>query len=103
MQGVGREAPGHPFIYDDDARTGTNLPAACVVYPVHRVLVHQEESLTVLLNAGLQAIGSGYGPVAAVRSAVREKDPLAALSTNDETGFPYIRKYKNGECLRLTS
>jgi hypothetical protein len=36
-------------------------------------LVHQKEGVTVPLDAGLQAIGGGYGPVAAVRSAVARK------------------------------
>ena len=31
MQSIGGEAAGHPFVHDDDARAGANLPAACVV------------------------------------------------------------------------
>src|SRR5205814_7512937 len=40
MQGVGGEASGHPFVHDDEARVGPDLPAARVVYPIHRILVH---------------------------------------------------------------
>src|SRR6266446_9690257 len=50
MQGVGAEAPGHPFVHDDDARAGANLPAARIVYPAHRILVHQKQGVTKLLN-----------------------------------------------------
>jgi len=31
MQSIGGEAAGHPFVHDDDARAGANLPAARVV------------------------------------------------------------------------
>jgi len=51
-----------------------NLPAARVIYPVHCILVHQEEGVAVTLNAGLQAIGGGYGTVTAGRSTVHKKD-----------------------------
>jgi hypothetical protein len=102
MDSVCSEAAGHPFVHDDNARAGANLPAARVVYPIHRLLVHQEESVTVPLNAGLQAIGGGYGPVAAVRSAVHEKESLAPLSAEDKAGLHYIRKHKNGDCSRFT-
>src|SRR5207249_11295824 len=40
MHGVGGEAASHSFVHDDDAGAGADLPAACVVYPIHRVLVH---------------------------------------------------------------
>src|SRR6266487_691902 len=57
MQGVGSEAPGHSLVHDHHAWTSADLPAARVVYPVHRLLVHQKKRVTVLLNAGLQAVG----------------------------------------------
>src|SRR5205823_13665626 len=102
MHGVGGEAAGHSFVHDNDARAGPDLPAASVVYPIHRLLVHQEEGVTVFLNAGLQAIGGGYGPVAAPRLAVHEKNSFAPLSAKDETGFDHVRKNKNGDCSRFT-
>ena len=101
MHGIGAEAPRHSFIDDDDARAGADLPAARVVYPIHRLLVHQEEHVTVFLNARLQAIGGGYGPVAAARLAVHKKNSFAPLRTKDEAGFDYIRKNKNGRCFSL--
>jgi hypothetical protein len=39
MQGVGVEAPCHPFVHDDHARTGADFPATRVVYPIHRLFV----------------------------------------------------------------
>src|SRR2546423_9527656 len=102
LQGVGCEAASHPFVQDDDARAGADLPAARIVYPVHRILVHQEKGVTELLNAGLQAIGGGYSPVATAGLSAREKDSLTSLSANDEAGFDYIRKHQNGGCSRLT-
>jgi hypothetical protein len=33
---------------------------------------------------------------------VHEKDSLAPLSAEDEAGFHYIRKHKNGDCSRFT-
>src|SRR5438132_9566700 len=63
MHGVSGEAASHSFVHDDDARAGADLPAACVVYPIHRTLVHQEEGVTVFLNASLQAIRGGHRPV----------------------------------------
>src|SRR5438045_4730446 len=102
MHGVGAEAAGHSFVYDDDAGAGADLPAAGVVYPVHRLLVHKEEGITVLLNTGLQAVGCGYGPVAPARLAVHEKNSLAALTAKDEAGFDDIWKYQNGDCFRFT-
>ena len=102
MDGVGGEAASHSFVHDDDARAGADLPAARVVYPIHRLLVHQEERITVFLNARLQAIGGGYGPVAAARLAVQEKNSFAPLSAKDEAGFDDIRKNKNGDCFRFT-
>src|SRR6266480_7050259 len=101
MHGVGGEAARHSFIHDNDAGAGADLPAASVVYPIHRLLVHQEEGVTVFLNAGLQAIRGGYGPVAAIRLAVHEENSFAPLSAKDETGFDYIRKNKNGDCFRF--
>src|SRR2546429_5309174 len=65
---------------------------------VHRILVHQKEGVTVPLNAGLQAVGSGYGPVSAPRLSVNEKDSLATLSAKDEPGLHHVWKHKNGEC-----
>jgi hypothetical protein len=97
MQGIGGKAAGHPFVHDHYARTGANLPAACVVYPVHRLLVHQEECITVSLNAGLQAIGGGCSAIASARLTVEEKDALAFLRTKDEPGFDYLWKDKNGD------
>jgi hypothetical protein len=102
MQGVGGEAPGHPFIHNDDARTSANLPAARVVNPVHRVSVHQEEGVTELLNAGLQAIGSGYGSVTAARSAMHEKNSFSPLRAKDEASFDYIWKHKDSDSFRFT-
>jgi len=102
MQGVGGEAAGHLFVHNDDARASANFPAARVVYPVHRILVHQEEGVTVPLNAGLQAVGSGYGPVSAPRLSVNEKDSLATLSAKDEPDLHHVWKHKNGECFRFT-
>src|SRR5437660_82404 len=102
MYRVCSEAAGHPFVHDDNARAGADLPAARVVYPIHRLLVHQEEGVTVPLNTRLQAIGGGRGPITAVRFAVHEKNSLAPLSAKDEAGFDYIRKHKNGDCSRFT-
>src|SRR6266699_4317448 len=102
MQGVGGQAPGHTLVHDDNAGPSANLPAARVVYPVHRVLFHQEEGVTELLNAGLQAIGGGYGSVAAARPAVHEENSLPSLRAKDEASFDYIRKNKNGHCSRFT-
>src|SRR6266498_3737061 len=99
MHRVGGEAAGHSFVHDHDARAGPDFPVARVVYPIHRVLVHQEEGVAVFLNAGLQAIRGGYGPVPATRLAVHEKDSLTSLRTKDEAGFDYIRKHKNGDSL----
>src|SRR5204863_4330705 len=100
--GVGGEAPSHSLVHNDDARAGADLPAARVVYPIHCLLVHQEEGITVLLDTGLQAIGGGYGPIAAPRLAVHEKNSLASLSAKDEAGFDHVRKNKNGDCSRFT-
>ena len=102
MDGVGSEAAGHSFVYDVNARTRADLPAARVVHPIHRLLIHQEEGVAVFLDAGLQAIGGGYGPVAAARLAVHEKDSLTSLRSKDEAGFDDIRKNKNGDCFRFT-
>ena len=52
MEGVSREVTGHAFVHDDDARAGANLSPARVVYPVHCILIHQEEGVTEFLNAG---------------------------------------------------
>src|SRR5260370_24093410 len=38
MNGIGGEAAGHPFVHDDDTGAGADLPAARVVYPIHRLL-----------------------------------------------------------------
>jgi hypothetical protein len=65
-------------------------------------LVHQEEGVAVFLDAGLQAIGGGYGPVAAASLAVHEKDSLTSLCSEDEAGFDDIWKNKNGDCFRFT-
>src|SRR6266436_4453008 len=102
MDGIGGEAARHSFVHDDDTRARADLPAARVVYPIHRLLVHEEEGVTVFLDAGLQAIGGGYSPVAAARLAVDEKDSLASLRAKDESGFDDIRKNKNGHCFRFT-
>src|SRR5206468_5427920 len=40
MHCVRSEAAGHPFVHDDDAWASANFPAARVVYPIHRLLVH---------------------------------------------------------------
>ena len=101
MQSTGGEAAGHPFVHDDDARAGANLLAARVVYPVQRLLVHEKEGVTVLLNAGFQAIRGGYGPVATPGLSVHEKYSFAPLRTKDEAGLDYIRKNKNGHCFRF--
>jgi hypothetical protein len=103
MKGVGREAAGHSFVYDDDARAGADLPAARVVYPVHGVLVHQEKGVTVLLNTSLQAIGSGYGSVSPAGLTTHKKYSLTSLGANDESGFYYIWKDKNGGCVGFAS
>ena len=73
MHSIGGEAAGHPFVHDDDARPGADLPAARIVYPIHRILVHQEKGVTELLNAGLQTIGGGHGPVATAGLSPRTK------------------------------
>src|SRR5947199_10587019 len=95
---VGGEAAGQLCILNDGARTSAYFHAPRVVYPLHRILVHQEEGVTVPLNAGLQAVGSGYGPVSAPRLSVNEKDSLATLSAKDEPGLHHVWKHKNGEC-----
>src|SRR5438105_14103999 len=59
---------------------------------------NQEKGVTELLNAGLQAIGGGHGPVATAGLSAHEKDSLPFLSANDEAGFDYIRKHQNGGC-----
>src|SRR5439155_23256249 len=100
MHGVGGEVAGHSFVHDDNARTGADLPAASVVYPIHRLLVHQEEGVTVFLDTRLQAIRGGYGPVAAARLAVHEENSFATLSAKDEAGFDDVRENKNGQCFR---
>src|SRR2546423_11936020 len=102
LQGVGCEAARHPFVHDDDARAGADLPAARIINPIHRILVHKEKGVTELLNAGLQAIGGGYGPVATAGLSAHEKDSLPSLSANDEAGFDYIRKHQNRSRSRLT-
>src|SRR5437899_12013633 len=102
MQSIGGEAAGHSLVHDDHAWACANFPSASVVYPVHRLLVHQKKRVTVLLNAGLQPIGRGYGPVAATRLAVHEKDSLAPLSAKDEASFDYIWENKNSDCSRFT-
>src|SRR5437899_1706987 len=102
MHGIGGEAAGHSFIHHHDAWAGADLPAPRVVYPIHRILVHQEEGVTVLLNAGLQAVRGGYGPVPAARLAAHEENSLTSLCAKDEAGFDYIRKNKNGHCFRST-
>jgi hypothetical protein len=102
MQGVGGEAPGHSFVHDDDAGPGANLSAARVVYPVDSVLVHQEQGVTVFLNAGLEAIGSSHGPVPTLGLSAHEKNSFAALRAKDEAGFDYIRENKNSRCFRFT-
>ena len=101
MDGIGGEAAGHSFVHDDNARAGADLPAARVVYPIHRILVHQEEGVTVLLNAGLQAIGGGYGPVATAGLSAHEKDSLPSLSANDEAGFDYSGNTRTAAALDL--
>src|SRR5262249_47566648 len=101
MQGIGAEAAGHPFIHDDDARAGANLPAARVVYPIHCILVHQEESVSVLLDAGLQPIRSGYRPIASSGLAALKKNSSALLPADDETGLHDFRKHKNGDGFRF--
>jgi hypothetical protein len=73
MRRVGSESAGHSFVHDDHARSRANLPAPGVVYPAHRLLVHQEECVTVSLNASLQAKGAGYGPVSTAWPAVCRK------------------------------
>src|SRR6266536_4404649 len=102
MQCVGGKAAGHSLVHDDNAGTRTNLPPARIVYPVDRFLVHQEQGVTVFLHAGLQAVGRGYRPISAVRMAVHEKNSLAPLSAKDEPGFHYIRKNKDGRCVRFS-
>ena len=102
MQSVGAEAPGHTLVHNDDARASANLPAARVVYPVHCVLVHQEEGVAVTLNASLQSVGGGYGPVATPRLSVHEENSLASLSAKDEARFHHIGENKNGDCSRFT-
>src|SRR2546423_6868070 len=102
MEGVGGEAARHPFVHDDDARAGADLPAARIINPIHRILVHKEKGVTELLNAGLQAIGGGHGPVATAGLSAHEKDSLPSLSANDEAGFDYIRKHQNGGRSPLT-
>src|SRR5438876_775599 len=74
MHGVGGEAAGHSFVHDDDARAGPDLPAARVIYPIHRLLIHEKECVTEFLSTGLQAIGGGYRPVAPRRFSMNEQD-----------------------------
>src|SRR5947207_11233104 len=100
MHGVGGEAAGHSFVHEDDARAGADLPAAGVVYPIHCLLVHQEEGVTVFLDTRLQAIRGSYRPVATARLAVHEENSLAPLSAKDEAGFDYVGKNKNGQRFR---
>src|SRR5882724_5023123 len=102
MHGVSGEAARHSFVHDNDARAGADLPATRVVYPIHRLLVHEEEGVTIFLNAGLQTVGGGHGPVAAVRPAVNEENSFAPLRPKDESCFDYIRKNKHGHCFRFT-
>src|SRR5438105_10549003 len=80
MHSIGAEAAGPALVHNNNARAGADLPAAGVIYPIHRILVHQEEGVAVFLNARLQAIGRGYGPVAAARLTVHEENSLATLS-----------------------
>jgi hypothetical protein len=53
------------------------------------------------LNAGLQALRGGYGPVAAVGLAVHEENSFAPLCAKNEPGFDDIRKNKNGDSLSV--
>ena len=53
VQCVCGKAAGHPFVHDHYARAGADLLTAGLVNPIDRSLVHQEESVTILLNAGL--------------------------------------------------
>src|SRR5712675_290914 len=102
MQGISAETASHSFINDDDARAGANLPAACVVYPVHGFLVHQKQSIAIFLNTRLQTIRCCHCPIAASRLTMYEKDSLAALRANDEPSFHHIWKHKNGDYLRFS-
>ena len=47
MHGISGETSSHSFIHDENAPAGANRPAARVVYPVHRILVHQEQSVAI--------------------------------------------------------
>jgi len=93
---------GHPFVHDDNARAGCQSPSRACCLPSPPPLVHQEESVTVPLNAGLQAIGGGYGPVAAGRSAVHEKDSLAPCAPMMKPALTTSGNTKNGDCSRFT-
>ena len=87
MHGIGSEAAGHSFVHDDDARAGADLPAARVIYPIHRLLIHEEEGVTVFLDTGLQAIGGCYRPV----------DAFAALRAKNKPCLNHIWKDKDGQ------
>src|SRR5205823_11958587 len=101
MQGVGGKTTGRSFVHDNDARAGADLPAPRVIYPIHRLLIHEEEGVTVFLDTGLQAIGGGYRPVLSVRPVVNKENSFASLRPKDEPCFDYIRKNKNGRRFRF--
>src|SRR5271167_1807062 len=50
VHGAGGEAARHSFIHDDDAWARADLPTLGGVDPIHRLLVHEEECVTVFLD-----------------------------------------------------
>src|SRR6516225_8125498 len=74
VQRISGKTAGHPFIHNHHGRARADLPAACVVYPIDCVLIHQEESVTVLLNACLQPVRSRYRAIASINSSALKKN-----------------------------
>jgi len=97
MHGIGSEAAGHSFINKHNTWTGPNLPSMGIVYPIDCFLVHEEERVTILLNTGLEAVGSCDGAITAVWSALNEENSLALLSADHEAGLDDIWKDKHGQ------
>src|SRR5450432_2184890 len=56
VQCLGVDRASHAFVHDDQARGGSDRPSACSVYPIDRLLIHEEKRVAEFLDTCLQSI-----------------------------------------------
>ncbi len=95
MQCVGVHRASRPFIHYDEARGGSDGPSVRCIYPIDRLLIHEEKRVAEFLDTSLQPIRCSRRAVAAGALAVHEEDAFATLGADEKAGFDDIRKNKD--------